>query len=66
MKMQTSEHTKGHKIVLNAAGINFSLRKSKEQTPEFSGSRGLSIDSFKRYESGGLDNSLNSEEYPKE
>lgn len=38
----------------------------KEQTPEFCGTRGLSIDSLRKIDSLGFDNSMASEEFPRE
>jgi hypothetical protein len=44
-------------------------RKGKfntEQTPEFQGPRGMSIDTIKKVDSSGIDNSLASEDPPQE
>ena len=45
--------------------VNASLRQSKEETPEFWGIRGISVDSMKA-KSFGMDNSFISEDYPNE
>lgn len=60
---QGKEASSAQRDVVKRTAINGSLRQSKEETPEFWGIRGISVDSMK-IKSIGIENSFISEDFP--